>query len=101
MMCYILSKLQNREALLHKVGGHNANGLLPEFNGYITELPIKLVGQAVKFHEKEKKLCRYDIKLWELENLLKAKYLSSLVDPGEAVGVIAAQSIGEPSTQMT
>ena len=29
------------------------------------------------------------------------KYLRSLIDPGEAVGVLAAQSIGEPSTQMT
>uniref|UniRef100_A0A0D9WS33 DNA-directed RNA polymerase subunit n=1 Tax=Leersia perrieri TaxID=77586 RepID=A0A0D9WS33_9ORYZ len=37
----------------------------------------------------------------ELMKLLKVKYLSSLVDPGEAVGVVAAQSIGEPSTQMT
>ena len=29
------------------------------------------------------------------------KYLKSLVTPGECVGIIAAQSIGEPSTQMT
>ncbi|KAI8836148.1 hypothetical protein BC829DRAFT_426249 [Chytridium lagenaria] len=29
------------------------------------------------------------------------KYLNSLADPGEAVGLLAAQSIGEPSTQMT
>ncbi len=29
------------------------------------------------------------------------QYLKSMIDPGEAVGVIAAQSIGEPSTQMT
>lgn len=29
------------------------------------------------------------------------KYLRSLVDPGEAVGIVAGQSIGEPSTQMT
>lgn len=29
------------------------------------------------------------------------KYLRSLIDPGEVVGVLAAQSIGEPSTQMT
>ncbi|KAJ1678125.1 hypothetical protein EV182_004725, partial [Spiromyces aspiralis] len=28
-------------------------------------------------------------------------YMKSLVDPGEVVGVLAAQSIGEPSTQMT
>ncbi|RMZ77869.1 hypothetical protein DV738_g4098, partial [Chaetothyriales sp. CBS 135597] len=33
--------------------------------------------------------------------IMDLKYLRSLVDPGEAVGVVAAQSIGEPSTQMT
>jgi DNA-directed RNA polymerase I subunit RPA1 len=32
---------------------------------------------------------------------MELKYLRSLVDPGEAVGVLAAQSVGEPSTQMT
>lgn len=35
------------------------------------------------------------------ETLLEMKYMSSVVDPGEAVGIVAAQSIGEPSTQMT
>ena len=29
------------------------------------------------------------------------KYMKSLVHPGENVGTIAAQSVGEPSTQMT
>jgi DNA-directed RNA polymerase I subunit RPA1 len=29
------------------------------------------------------------------------KYMKSVVDPGEAVGIVAGQSIGEPSTQMT
>lgn len=33
--------------------------------------------------------------------LVKQKYLSSLAESGEPVGVIAAQSVGEPSTQMT
>lgn len=36
-----------------------------------------------------------------LEPVLAAKYLKSVVDPGEAVGIVAGQSIGEPSTQMT
>lgn len=35
-----------------------------------------------------------------IENVI-AIYQRSLVDPGEAVGTITAQSIGEPSTQMT
>lgn len=29
------------------------------------------------------------------------KYMKSVIDPGEAVGIVAGQSIGEPSTQMT
>ncbi len=32
---------------------------------------------------------------------IKRRYEYSLVEPGEAVGVVAAQSMGEPSTQMT
>jgi DNA-directed RNA polymerase beta' subunit len=35
------------------------------------------------------------------EGALDVKYLKSMVEPGEAVGIIAGQSIGEPSTQMT
>jgi len=37
----------------------------------------------------------------KLETLLHLKYMKSLAAPGEAVGSIAGQSIGEPSTQMT
>ena len=33
--------------------------------------------------------------------LIDVKYMKSVVEPGEAVGVVAGQSIGEPSTQMT
>uniref|UniRef100_A0A8D3AU23 DNA-directed RNA polymerase subunit n=1 Tax=Scophthalmus maximus TaxID=52904 RepID=A0A8D3AU23_SCOMX len=36
-----------------------------------------------------------------LRQLLLYKWQRSLCDPGEAVGLLAAQSIGEPSTQMT
>ncbi|KZT72559.1 beta and beta-prime subunits of DNA dependent RNA-polymerase [Daedalea quercina L-15889] len=33
--------------------------------------------------------------------LMKVKYMRSLVEPGEAVGLLASQGVGEPSTQMT
>ena len=33
--------------------------------------------------------------------LMWLKYMRSLAEPGEAVGLLAAQSLGEPSTQMT
>ncbi|MCD6263358.1 DNA-directed RNA polymerase subunit A' [Candidatus Bathyarchaeota archaeon] len=37
----------------------------------------------------------------EVISLVVRSYRSSLVEPGEAVGTVAAQSIGEPGTQMT
>ncbi|GMI13184.1 hypothetical protein TrLO_g9208 [Triparma laevis f. longispina] len=37
----------------------------------------------------------------EFESIVARKYADALVAPGEAVGSIAAQSVGEPSTQMT
>ncbi|CAI4313404.1 AEL_collapsed_G0007380.mRNA.1.CDS.1 [Saccharomyces cerevisiae] len=37
---------------------------------------------------------------WVLSNI-EAQFLRSVVHPGEMVGVLAAQSIGEPATQMT
>ncbi|TFK55537.1 beta and beta-prime subunits of DNA dependent RNA-polymerase [Heliocybe sulcata] len=33
--------------------------------------------------------------------LMNVKYMRSLIEPGEAVGLIASQGVGEPSTQMT
>ncbi|MCR4335617.1 MAG: DNA-directed RNA polymerase subunit A'' [archaeon] len=44
----------------------------------------------VKDKEKEKLLA-----------LVKARYEKSMVEPGEAVGIITAQSLGEPGTQLT
>ena len=37
----------------------------------------------------------------QLKALLWLRYMRSLVEPGESVGLLAAQSVGEPSTQMT
>ena len=37
----------------------------------------------------------------KLFSLFNIKYFNSLIQPGECVGPIAAQSVGEPSTQMT
>ena len=36
-----------------------------------------------------------------LQEVLDLKYLRSTIEPGEPVGIVAGQSIGEPSTQMT
>ncbi|KAI9293532.1 beta and beta-prime subunits of DNA dependent RNA-polymerase [Neoconidiobolus thromboides FSU 785] len=37
----------------------------------------------------------------KFKTLMNLKFMRSLADPGEAVGLLAAQSVGEPSTQMT
>lgn len=49
----------------------------------------------------EKSYKQSELSLDRLRNLLQLKWQRSLCDPGEAVGLLAAQSIGEPSTQMT
>lgn len=41
------------------------------------------------------------VKKKEIKNMMYLKSIEALCHPGEPVGVIAAQSIGEPSTQMT
>ena len=40
-------------------------------------------------------------KFKELCDEIKLSFMKSLVEPGEMVGIIAAQSLGEPTTQMT
>ncbi len=37
----------------------------------------------------------------EIAEKVKNEYINALADPGESVGLIAAESMGEPSTQMT
>jgi len=60
--------------------------------GYLKQNPDKLISEMTD-----------DMRLTEdsFEMLVWLKYMRSLACPGEAVGCVAAQSIGEPSTQMT
>jgi DNA-directed RNA polymerase I subunit RPA1 len=51
--------------------------------------------------EKKNKSRVAKLKAGRFKSLMHLKYIKSLVEPGEAVGLLAAQSIGEPSTQMT
>ena len=54
-----------------------------------------------KLIRNKKKGIKSEIRRDFFYKLLCARYQMSLVDPGEAVGIIAGQSVGEPSTQMT
>ena len=61
-------------------------------------LPKKLVEEIVALSEVYK---LSNEKAGILAEAVLAKYNSIIVEPGEAVGIIAAQSLGEPGTQLT
>merc|ERR1719440_201029 len=46
-------------------------------------------------------LCPTQLQLEAFVNRCSMKYEQAMMFPGEAVGAVAAQSIGEPATQMT
>lgn len=61
-------------------------------------LPKKLLEEIVAICEAEKLTkAQADI----LTDAVLSKYNDAIVEPGEAVGIIAAQSLGEPGTQLT
>lgn len=61
--------------------------------GAISEKFESMIDEAVKgSNVKEQKVRR---------SFLEGRYQAAAVEPGEAVGVIAGQGVGEPSTQMT
>ncbi len=62
------------------------------------DLPVKTKDQIRKFLS-EKELT--DTKFKQILDRVIKEYKSTRIEPCEAVGVIAAQSIGEPGTQMT
>lgn len=88
---------QNKSILLDRPSDQD----LYKSNAFIRELPEALKEKATTFIHNLSKKGLHKIEKKELLKLLKVKYFSSLADPGEPVGVVAAQSIGEPSTQMT
>ncbi|CAN0879911.1 DNA-directed RNA polymerase I subunit 1 [Linum grandiflorum] len=93
------SLAKNQEVIFGKCGQQP-----PVFNSYISELPQSLKDKADNFLEDSSLMDRISsnlVKKADVHNLMKLKYLKSLAQPGEPVGVLAAQSVGEPSTQMT
>ncbi|PKA56545.1 DNA-directed RNA polymerase II subunit RPB1 [Apostasia shenzhenica] len=94
----------NRKVLLEKVNGQLEYAHLSKSNGYIKHMPDELKEKAAEFvskHSRNPMSTSHQINQNELMNLVQLKYQQSLADPGEAVGIVAAQSVGEPSTQMT
>lgn len=77
---------------------------LPEktyVQGHVIEdfvLPMK-IKDAIEAAAEKHKLNEAQKK--QLFDFIVAKYYSLRVEPGEAVGIVAAQSLGEPGTQLT
>ncbi|MBI4154430.1 DNA-directed RNA polymerase subunit A'' [Candidatus Woesearchaeota archaeon] len=69
--------------------------LIKEFEGRI---PRKLLDDFLE-ESKEFKLTKAQIK--QVLERLEEKYVAAKISPGEAIGVITAESFGEPGTQMT
>ncbi len=65
---------------------------------YKEVLSNKLLDEFLKQAE-EFKLSKADAK--KVLERLQEKYLASKINPGEAIGIITAESFGEPGTQMT
>ncbi|MBN2422832.1 DNA-directed RNA polymerase subunit A'' [Candidatus Woesearchaeota archaeon] len=67
------------------------------FNEYKNKLPKKIIEDIEK--ELPKNISSSKLKII-LEKVYQ-EYLNSRVEPGESIGIISAESIGEPGTQMT
>ncbi len=80
-------RLENLKNLVY-----SRKGILPE--SILNELYEKLAKFIEKYGYDEKIIKR-------IIDEVEKEYKRNLVEPGEAVGIVAAQSIGEPSTQMT
>jgi len=65
---------------------------------YKSKLPLKVI-EDIKDYLKDKKVG--DAKLKKILDKVLEEYEQARVKPGESVGLVAAESIGEPGTQMT
>ncbi|KAG0254618.1 hypothetical protein DFQ27_006746 [Actinomortierella ambigua] len=71
-----------------------------KLNNYVEKNPDGIIqdgnGPKTKLSERYRGLDKKKFKA-----MMYLRYMNSLVEPGEAVGLLAAQGVGEPSTQMT
>ncbi|MEM4601362.1 MAG: DNA-directed RNA polymerase subunit A'' [Desulfurococcaceae archaeon] len=75
------------------------NAVLAKYKMYLTPQLYNELSSKLHDASKHRKLHSEEVEKIVQEVVLK--YHQSLVEPGEAVGTITAQSLGEPSTQMT
>lgn len=68
---------------------------ISELKGVLPDKLLKDLEDAIKDRDLNEET------FYRIVDTVKEKYKKALVDPHEAVGTVAAQSIGEPGTQMT
>jgi DNA-directed RNA polymerase subunit A" len=68
------------------------------YDKYKTELPGKVIEDIKKEAQKQKLT---DLQIKKVFEKAKEEYDVSLISPGEAIGIVTAESFGEPGTQMT
>jgi DNA-directed RNA polymerase I subunit RPA1 len=74
--------------------GSTSETFAVELAAYLKENPDRMIRD-------KKKGIDGSVSKKAFQAIMELKYMKSIVEPGEAVGVVAAQSVGEPSTQMT
>lgn len=74
--------------------GSTSETFAVELAAYLKENPDRMIRD-------KKKGIEGSVSKKAFQAIMELKYMKSIVEPGEAVGVVAAQSVGEPSTQMT
>ncbi|GAB7347551.1 hypothetical protein MBLNU459_g4442t1 [Dothideomycetes sp. NU459] len=79
-----------------RFAGATSEKLMRSAKKYLDENPDRLIKDKKRNIEGVPGLTKKN-----LQAILDVRYLKSIVEAGEAVGVIAGQSVGEPSTQMT
>ncbi|KAF9193699.1 hypothetical protein BGZ51_002363 [Haplosporangium sp. Z 767] len=71
-----------------------------KLNDYMEKNPDGIIQNPEgPFNKKSERYKGLDKK--KFRAMMYLRYMNSLVEPGEAVGLLAAQGVGEPSTQMT
>ena len=81
------------------------NGCVSKYIEEANDIPNQLSKEAMEFLNNHAEAMNLPFRCPEdhanFLKVVKNKYYSSLAQTGEPVGIIAAQSVGEPSTQMT
>jgi len=72
---------------------------IARLKGVLPELVLDELEGSLTRVSKEKAITRKQLD--DVLETVKQAYINAIVEPGEAVGTVAAQSIGEPGTQMT